>query len=97
MRFRMNGDGADALVEPSDGIYLLNLQITSTQPGLDPSSVISFRIVQERVVGRRVVPRWGVLASIRRSCNTWRFPNRQRPCSRVRFRSDYGTAIAATT
>ncbi len=42
MRFRMNGDGADALVEPSDGIYLLNLQISSTQPGLDPSSVISF-------------------------------------------------------
>jgi hypothetical protein len=42
MRFRMLGDGTSALTEPSDGIYLLKLQISSTQPGLDPSSVLSF-------------------------------------------------------
>jgi hypothetical protein len=42
MRFRMLGDGTSALSEASDGIYLLKLQITSTQPGLDPSNVMSF-------------------------------------------------------
>jgi hypothetical protein len=42
MRFRMLGDGSSALTAPSDGIYLLKLQISSTQPGLDPSSVLSF-------------------------------------------------------
>jgi hypothetical protein len=42
MRFRLLGDGASALTAPSDGIYLLKLQISSTQPGLDPSSVLSF-------------------------------------------------------
>ncbi len=42
MRFRMLGDGSSALTAPSDGIYLLKLQISSTQPSLDPSNVLSF-------------------------------------------------------
>ncbi len=42
MRFRVLGNGTSALVEPNDGIYLLRLQIASTQAGLDPTDVFSF-------------------------------------------------------
>ena len=42
MRFRSLGDGASALVAPADGLYLLALQITSTQPGLAASDPIYF-------------------------------------------------------
>jgi hypothetical protein len=41
MRFRLLGDGTSALVAPADGIYLLSLQISSTQPGLAPSDPFS--------------------------------------------------------
>jgi hypothetical protein len=57
MRFRMRGDGLSALVEPSNGIYLLKLQITSTQDGTDglnpalaPSDVFSF-VLHKGVTG----------------------------------------------
>lgn len=43
MRFRLLGDGTSALVAPANGIYLLSLQISSTQPGLassDPFSLL---------------------------------------------------------
>ena len=42
MRFRFLGDGSNALVAPGDGIYLLTLQISSTQPGLNSSDTLSF-------------------------------------------------------
>jgi hypothetical protein len=42
MRFRVLGDGASALVEPQDGLYLLQLQITSTQPSLAASDPFYF-------------------------------------------------------
>jgi hypothetical protein len=42
MRFRFLGDGTSALAPPSDGIYLLTLQISSTQPGLNSSDALSF-------------------------------------------------------
>jgi hypothetical protein len=42
MRFRVLGDGTSALVEPQDGLYLLQLQITSTQAGLAASDPVYF-------------------------------------------------------
>lgn len=40
MRFRTLGDGSSALVEPQDGLYLMQLQIASTQAGLTASDPI---------------------------------------------------------
>jgi hypothetical protein len=51
MRFRMLGDGASALVTPADGLYLLTLQITSTQPGLAASDPIYFMLYKNASVG----------------------------------------------
>jgi hypothetical protein len=42
MRFRVLGDGTSALVAPQDGLYLMQLQITSTQPGLAASDPFYF-------------------------------------------------------
>jgi hypothetical protein len=46
MRFRLLGNGTSALVALADGIYLLSLQISSTQPGLassDPFSLVLYK------------------------------------------------------
>ncbi len=42
MRFRVLGNGASALVEPSDGLYLVKLQATSTQSLLAASDPFYF-------------------------------------------------------
>jgi hypothetical protein len=42
MRFRVLGNGTSALVEPQDGLYLMRLQITSTQPSLAASDSFYF-------------------------------------------------------
>jgi hypothetical protein len=42
LRFRILGDGVSALVAPPNGLYLLTLQIASTQPGLAVSDPIYF-------------------------------------------------------
>jgi hypothetical protein len=52
MRFRMRGDGLSALVEPSDGIYLFQFQITSTQAGLAPSDVVSLVLHKNATSGQ---------------------------------------------
>ncbi|HEY4234062.1 MAG TPA: hypothetical protein VGM76_11585 [Lacipirellulaceae bacterium] len=46
LRFRLLGDGTSALVAPADGIYLLKLQISSTQPDLAPSDEFSLLLVK---------------------------------------------------
>jgi hypothetical protein len=52
MRFRMLGDGASALVEPNDGIYLFRFQITSTQSALASSDVISLVLYKNATGGQ---------------------------------------------
>jgi hypothetical protein len=42
MRFHVLGDGTSSLVEPQDGLYLVQLQVTSTQAGLAASDPIYF-------------------------------------------------------
>ncbi len=41
MRYRILGDGSNALIEPSDGIYLVKLHITSTQADAPAAADIS--------------------------------------------------------
>ena len=51
MRFRLLGDGSSALVPPAVGLYLLQLQITSTQPGLAASDPFYFLLYKNASPG----------------------------------------------
>ncbi len=51
LRFRLLGDGTSAIVAPANGIYLLKLQISSTQPGLAPSDEFSLLLVKNTSAG----------------------------------------------
>jgi hypothetical protein len=52
MRFRMLGDGFNALIAPPAGLYLLTLQIASTQSGLAASDPISFLLYKNFDTGQ---------------------------------------------
>ena len=42
LRFALLGDGTSPMSPSPDGIYLLKLQLSSTQPGLSPSDIYNF-------------------------------------------------------
>jgi hypothetical protein len=51
VRFALLGDGASPTSSSPDGVYLLNLQISSTQAGLSPSDPYYFVLYKNAVAG----------------------------------------------